>query len=54
MHKVRTKLIVKRRKRSIEGGVSPSLRNYLMYNVLAQKKHIPTKLVVSVTYSDEW
>ncbi|XP_072392778.1 uncharacterized protein [Diabrotica undecimpunctata] len=54
IHKKRTKLIVKRRKRSIEGGVSPLLHNYLMYNVLAQRKKIPTKLDVSVVYLDSW
>ncbi|CAH1185104.1 unnamed protein product [Phyllotreta striolata] len=54
IHKVRTKLIVKRKKRSIEGGVCPNMQNYLMYNVLAQKKKIPAKLEVNVTYIDEW
>ncbi|CAG9819168.1 unnamed protein product [Phaedon cochleariae] len=52
IHKVRTKVIYKRRKRSIVGGASPRLMNYLVYNVIAQKKKIPAKLQVSVVYLD--
>ncbi|XP_074031764.1 uncharacterized protein isoform X3 [Leptinotarsa decemlineata] len=54
MHSVRTKVITKRRKRSIVGGTSPLLFNHLMYNVIAQRKKIPAKLEVSVTYIEDW
>ncbi|XP_018564575.1 phosphatase and actin regulator 4 isoform X2 [Anoplophora glabripennis] len=52
IHKVRTRIVIKSRKRSIEGGASPLLQRHLVYNLISQRKKIPSKLRVVVIYKD--
>ncbi|KAJ8911378.1 hypothetical protein NQ315_014209, partial [Exocentrus adspersus] len=48
IYKIRTRIVQKSKKRSIEGGASPLLQRHLVYNLISQNKQIPSKLRIRI------